>query len=183
MSQILEVPYFYQRDNDEALHGPGWRQCNLTSHAMMVDFLLKGALRKEAFKRGIEPEGIYAEALIEFGDTIDHSAHTRCLRDRFGIVSEWRTDLTKADVLAQLGKGFPMPIGVEFKASGHIICAIGYDDNGLIVNDPYGSRYGASDEYSVVGGERDRYSWKLLDKIFWDIGEDCGWGRIIHGLQ
>jgi hypothetical protein len=182
MSRILEVPYFYQRDNDEALHGPGWRQCNLTSHAMAIDFLKKGQLRNEGFRRSVEPETVYGQALIDFGDTREHHAHTQCLLDRFGIRSDWRTDLSKAIVLKQLDMGFPVPIGVAYRTDGHIICAIGYDDNGLIINDPYGSRYGASDDYSMVGGERDRYSWKLLDSIFWDIGPEHGWGRVIHGL-
>ncbi len=32
----LNVPYFRQTDNDTDLFGPGWRQCNTTSNAMLV---------------------------------------------------------------------------------------------------------------------------------------------------
>lgn len=183
MTKILDVSYFYQRDNDEALHGPGWRQCNLTSHAMAIDFILKGKLRNEGYRRNVEPETIYGEQLISYGDTTDHSAHTACMLEQYGIRSEWRTNISRDCIIEQIDRKIPMPLGVAFRKSGHIICAIGYDDAGLIVNDPFGSRHGATEEYSVVGGERDRYSWKLLDKIFWDIGPEHGWGRIIHGLQ
>lgn len=177
---LLSVPYFSQVNNTDEYHGSGYRQCNLTTHAMAIDFLTKGALSKKAKELGFcEPESYYGKLLAKYGDTTDHTAHTRCIAQEFDIRSAWRTDLSKADLIAQLDKQLPVPMGVAYKGSGHIILAVGYNDRGLIVHDPYGVRHGATDAYDVgVSGANDRYSWKLLNQVYWDLGSDRGWGRI-----
>ncbi len=177
---VLSVPYFSQVDNATDDHGPGYRQCNLTVHAMAIDFLTKGALSKKAKELGFcEPESYYGKLLAHYGDTTKHLPHTQCIAQEFDIRSEWRYDLRKTDLIAQLDKQIPVPMGVAYKKAGHIILGVGYDDVGLLVHDPYGVRQGTSDSYNVgVSGAHDRYTWNLLNRIYWDKGSDCGWGRI-----
>jgi uncharacterized protein YvpB len=91
--------------------------------------------------------------------------------------------LRAEDLRSQLDKGIPVVVGVAFKGSGHIVCVIGYDGPTWVVHDPYGTRHGASDRYDVgVGGEADRYSQSLMDKIYWDGGKKSGWGRIVTAI-
>lgn len=180
MTTTLQVPYYKQIDNDSNLFGTGYRQCNLTSHAMALEFLTKGKLSQEAKRLGLsEPESYYGKLLDKYGDTIDHGAHTACIAQEFGIASEWRTDLSRSKIEDQLKKGKPVPIGVAYKSSGHIVLAVGFTAYGLLIHDPYGVRHGAADSYDVgANGANDSYSWKLLDQIYWDYGPNSGWGRI-----
>jgi len=177
---LLSVPYFSQLNNTTKYHGAGYRQCNLTVHAMAIDFLTKRALSKKAKELGFcEPESYYGKLLAKYGDTIYHPSHTECIAEEFGIESEWRYNLRKSDLITQLDKQIPVPMGVAYKEAGHIILAVGYDDTGLLVHDPYGVRHGASNRYDVgVEGANDRYTWNLLNQVYWDQGSDRGWGRI-----
>ncbi len=181
MSEVLlKVPYFSQVDNDTDYHGSGYRQCNLTTHAMAVDFLTKGALSQKAKELGFaEPESYYGKLLAPYGDTIDHTAHTRCIEEKFGLRSQWRTDLDISAIGQQLEQGKPVPVGVAYKQSGHIVLVVGRSDRGLKIHDPYGIRYGATSGYDVgANGANDEYSWHLLNQVYWDLGSCSGWGRI-----
>ena len=55
----LPVKYCSQLDNDQAIFGAGWRQCNTTSNTMLADYLLSGALTTMAKAQGFpEPESV-----------------------------------------------------------------------------------------------------------------------------
>ena len=176
----LNVPYYSQIDNDSNLFGPGWRQCNMTSHTMALNYLLKGGLAEKAKLNGYnEPESYYGSKLAKYGDTTDHNAHTECLLKDFGIKSEWRMDLSKETIIQQLKAGKPVPAGMAYKSSGHIVCIVGVTKNGFPIHDPYGTRNGASDSYQVgVGGAYDLYSWSLLDKVLFCGDPNGAWGRL-----
>jgi hypothetical protein len=69
---ILNVPYFCQLDNSTEYHGAGSRQCNLTSHAMAAEYILKdrkmttlSAIASQ--KNYAEPESAYGEMVHRFG--------------------------------------------------------------------------------------------------------------------
>jgi len=170
MSEIrLNVPYESQLDNNTDYFGAGFRQCNFTSHLMAVRFLKPG-IRESQFER----------KWYEFGDTTDHVAGTKCLAF-FGIDSEWRENLSKRHIMDQLAQEIPVPLGVAYKSSGHIVLAIGCNDQGLLIHDPYGIRHSAHDSYDVgANGAYDLYTWGILDQVLFDIGQNSAWGRIIR---
>lgn len=187
---LLNVPYFCQLDNSTELFGPGSRQCNLTSHAMAIEFILKDhsmtTLSTIARQKNLsEPESAYGEVLNGFGDTTDPDAHTQALRS-FGLESYWSTTLDIDRIISSIDKRLPMPIGVEYHDSGHIICAVGYNLEREIIymNDPYGARSGSEDYYAVIGngaGKFDTYSFDTMRKI-WVKSED-GWGRVFTAIS
>lgn len=177
----LAVPYYSQLNNDTDYFGAGERQCNLTTHAMLVSYLQPDFAKRSARNGFSEPESYYGSKLQKYGDTTDHNAHTECLRRDFGIDSYWTTKLSKSEIISELDKSIPVPAGVSYKSSGHILLFVGYTQDGLLVHDPYGTRDGSADIYAVgVGGEYDFYSWGLLNKVYFDAPGEGGWGRIIR---
>ncbi|MGI0485267.1 C39 family peptidase [Pantanalinema rosaneae CENA516] len=182
----LNVPYFSQLNNDPSIFGPGWRQCNTTSHAMLVDFLLKGELTQKAKQQGYpEPESVYMRLVGKYGDTTDMSAQTRALRD-LGIESYFSYTLSSKDLLLSLKAGIPVVVGFAYKISGHICLIVGHDpiQKVWLVHDPYGTRLGASDSYDIgIGGAYDPYTYDTMQRVFWDMGGEAGWGRIITSVK
>ena len=186
---ILNVPYFSQLDNSTGYHGPGSRQCNLTSNAMAAEFILRDrsmtTLSTIAQQEKLsEPESAYGRLLYLSGDTISHEANTQALHS-LGLDSFWSTQLTIADIVASINKRLPMPIGVAYKSSGHILCAVGYnlDRQIIYVNDPYGARAGSEDYYAVTGGSAgklDIYSFETMRKIWAEYSD--GWGRVYTAI-
>lgn len=163
----LAVAYDSQLDNCTDYFGAGFRQCNFTSNFMMANFLKPDLL-----------ESVFMKKWNDYGDSTDHEAGTRAL-NFFCIQSEWRYDLSKRRIMDQLALGIPVPLGVAYKSSGHIVCAVGYNDKGFIIHDPYGVRHGANDSYDIgADGSYDLYSWGILDQILFDGGPSAAWGRI-----
>ncbi|MBC7972095.1 MAG: C39 family peptidase [Verrucomicrobia bacterium] len=187
-NQITKLPVAYrsQLDNDQAIFGPGWRQCNTTSNTMLADYLLDGQLTQMAKEQGYpEPESVYMRLVAKYGDTIDHAAQTEALRE-LGIESYFSYTLSSKDLLLSLNAGIPIVVGFAYKGSGHICVIAGHDPikRGWLVHDPYGTRHGASDSYDVgVGGEFDLYSYDVMQQVFWDQGGESGWGRIVTSVK
>jgi hypothetical protein len=182
----LAVTYFSQLNNDPSIFGSGQRQCNTTSNAMLADFLLKGDLMKQAKdKKFSEPESVYMRLVAKYGDTVDHNAQTKALKD-LGIESYFSYSLSAKDVLQSLKSGIPMVAGVAYKTSGHIVIIVGHDPVKKIwlVHDPYGTRHGSSDSYDVgIGGAYDPYTYDTIQRIFLDRGGESGWGRIVTSVK
>lgn len=186
VSKKLSVKWRSQRDNSIE----PWRECNLTSVTMAIDFLFKKytgvSFAQQAQRQGFsfdEPEDFYRHILSQYGDTTDHSAHTRALRS-LGIESYFSYSLSISDLYSLLALDLPVVLGLAYKSSGHIVCCVGYDrnENCFYIHDPYGTRLGARDEYDRFGGEYDRYSVSLMTQIWVDMGHphnpECGWGRV-----
>lgn len=178
----LNVKYFTQVDNDTDYFGAGWRQCNLTSCAMWAEFLLEKFGQKTLSQRAIEagmsePESYYGKILNQYGDTIDHGANTAALED-LGIQSYFTYSLDIPEAIAAIQAGYPVVVGVEYKASGHMIVLVGCDfvRRQFYVHDPYGARAGSEDWYATIGsgGEYDVYSIETMQRIW----GGNGWGRI-----
>ena len=181
----LDVPYFSQIDNSQDKFGGGFRQCNVTSNAMLADFLLDGELTKKAKELNMkEAEDYYDDFVFKYGDTTNHHAQTEALRD-LGIESEWVTwKLSQDDLRRSLDKGIPVVIGVKYKVSGHIVIVVGEDEakGGFLVHDPFGIRQGASDNYQVgKNAAYDLYIYSTLKQIF--DPADNGWGRIVKSVR
>lgn len=185
----LEVPYFNQIDNDTNLFGDGTRQCCLTSNAMAANFILADrgleSLDQRAQRLGLnEPESAYGRILDKYGDTTDHGANTQALTE-LGLESYFSTSLSIENAIASLDKKLPMPIGLHYKSSGHIVCLVGYDSEREFfwVHDPYGIRAGIADYYEAIGGQSgkyDRYSFEIMENL-WTARSD-GWGRVFTSV-
>lgn len=167
----LTVPYFNQVDN----YTQPYRSCNSSSCAMCLAFFRANA---------IKGDDEYLRRLITggYGDTMDHGAQTRLLKD-YGLRSTWHTNLDFADLETELRLGRPVVIGILHRGSlaaptgGHMCVVIGMTSKGdFIVNDPYGS---CNDAYSgpVANGRGAVYSRSML-KARWTVeGPNTGWGR------
>ncbi|MEO1179756.1 MAG: C39 family peptidase, partial [Cyanobacteria bacterium J06636_28] len=125
-----------------------------------------------------------------YGDTTDHGAQTNALSG-LGVKSEWHTTLTMEDVKAELNAGRPVVLGVLHKGhvssprgGGHMILAVGYDDTGMFIHDPYGDMDLVNGGYpgSTDGAFR-HYSYKNLGARFEVDGPSTGWGRIFKGSR
>lgn len=180
----LEVPYFTQMDNYTGLHRSPSRQCNLTSHAMALEYITKGHLseRVKANKGMVEPEDWYGHHLAKYGDTTDNRAHTKCISEVLKLKNFFKQDGGIDDLIFHLQRGRPIPIGVHYKASGHWVCVCGVDvDRDMFfVHDPYGIRAGSEDRYLKIGydyGSFDYYSFDLMLKIWCGSNENDGWMR------
>ena len=165
----LPVVCWTQRDNQVQPH----RTCNSSSHAMFAKFL--GA--------NIESDDQYWRIVNKYGDSTDHAAQSAALNE-IGITgSVWRTDLTFADIDAQLDRKKPVPIGILHRGpesaptGGHVLIVIGRTPNGdYIVNDPYGS---VNDDYQdATKGCGEVYTRAMLNNR-WRPGGSGGHGRII----
>lgn len=181
----LNVPYFMQLDNDPTVFGPGWRQCNTTSCTMLADYLLQGKLSEAAAQKGYpEPESLYMRIVKKYGDTTDHGAQTKALKE-LGIESYFSSSLSPQDMLLSLSNGIPVVVGFAYKSSGHICCVAGHDpvNRRYLVHDPYGIRHGSSDAYDVgAPAAFDPYSYDVMQRIYWDQGGEAGWGRIVTSV-
>jgi len=179
----LDVPHFIQRDNTG---GQGYRECNMTSHAMVVEYLLDGYLSAKAKEKGYrEPEDAYA--VLMDGDTTDHAVHTRALR-KLGIESyfSYNTDLN--ELAHTLKQGIPVVMGCDYKGSGHMVVAYGLAEGGVKVLCPFGIRAGSQDWWhrkfsSPTEAKPDFFSWELMKKIFTVNSHDDGWARIITSVK
>lgn len=165
---VLNVPEWLQTDNYTQAH----RTCNSSSCAMVLKFFRPNA---------INSDDEYIKKLISggYGDTTDHGAQGRLLKD-YGLNSTWHTNLTFKDLEDEIKAGRPVVIGILHRGSlsaptgGHMLVVRGLKANGdFIVNDPYGS---VNDGYSgpPENGKGAVYSRAML-KARWMPGE--GWGR------
>ena len=159
-------PYYSQRDNLKEW----WRTCNSSTSAMCVEFFKPGL---------ISGDDEYIAKLAAYGDTTDHSAHTRLLAD-LGIKSEWKTNLNYSDLDAQLKDNKPIPIGVlhngtlQYPTGGHICLVVGKYKEGYVCQDPWGHGF----DYTDTNGNQVLYPYQSLD-IRWLVnGKNSGWGRI-----
>lgn len=182
----LPVKHSSQVDNDEAIFGPGWRQCNTTSNSMLADYVLNGELTRQAQAKGFaEPESVYMRLVGKYGDTTDHDAQTWALKE-LGIESYFSYALSSRDLLLSLQANIPIVVGFAYKSSGHICLVVGHDPDKKVwlVHDPYGTRHGASDSYDIgIGGAYDPYDYSVMQEIFWDSGGESGWGRIVTSIK
>lgn len=174
---VLGVVHNDQIDNKGSTSsGPGWRQCNATSAAMLAKYL-KPALwaSYKDFANGM------LDALEPYGDTTDHTAITKALRS-IGIESYFSYTASVEDVAHALYCGVPVILGCKYKGSGHMVLAIGRNKGGLIIHCPYGDRAGTTDTWNAIGngsGKEQSASWSWLNNVVFDMGDEAGWARFV----
>lgn len=157
----LGVPYKSQNDN---AFNPGG-SCNATSLAMALEFL-----------------GVKFTGSGQFEDTIYQElqasgVHPGTASAMVGIVQKYgKKDVhnetaTDDDIRKHLDKGKPVVIHGDFTRSGHILCVIGYNAKGFIVNDPYGKFLGSLGSYdNNASGAGNLHEYATIVKNFWHRG-------------
>jgi GH24 family phage-related lysozyme (muramidase) len=127
----LNVPWFDQLAMDD---GQGWRDCFSASSAMLAAYW------------GKEPnEDDYNALRQKYGDSTSSEAQLGALR-HLGLQASFHTDGDLDTLKAEIDAGRPVAVGwlhhgtpAAPSGGGHWTVVIGYDDTGVIMNDPYGS--------------------------------------------
>jgi len=169
--KVLSVPYFPQTDN----YRDPQRTCNSSACAMCLEYFKAGTLS------GAKGDDAYVQKVFSTGDTTDHSVQTKVLSS-YGIKSEFRYNLSFADLDSELSAGRPVVIGIFHRGpisaptGGHMVVVIGKKGEDYVVNDPYGS---LNDGYTgpVTNGKGAVYKRSELSSRWCPKGND-GWGRI-----
>lgn len=181
----LPVMYFSQRDNAAQAH----RTCN-TASCWMGALYMKPSLWETCGEDQNADLNFYLPKVETYGDTTDHGAQTNALNS-MGVKSEWHTSLSINDVKKELDAGRPVVLGVLHKGhvssprgGGHMILAVGYDDTGMFIHDPYGDMDLVNGGYpGSTDGSYRHYSFKNLGARFEVEGPGSGWGRIFKGSR
>lgn len=184
-SITLKVRYFPQVDSNTR---HALRMCFSSSCAMLADWIKPGCLGND-----INADDTYlTKYVLRHGDTTIASSQTSALND-LGISAIYRQNLTSRDVIEQIKKGIPVPVGYlhhgpisDPRGGGHWAIIIGFDmvAKQWIVHDPFG-------EANLVGGgfvsgkngRNCRYSFKNFNRR-WEVNSSgrytpgAGWGII-----
>lgn len=184
---VPNVPYFAQRDS----RPDGYRYCFSHAIAMLLGSIPALNYCDRALKNGYtQPENYYISKLLsDDGETTNNADHIYCLKKHFSIDAYFTTTASPKDLMLSFEKGYPVPIGVAYKDSGHWILAKGAKGSSWLINDPYGIRDGAASYYPTLAtdqnraGEDDIYSQELMGKVFWDCAtdesRDAGWAILV----
>lgn len=178
---VLNVPYYTQLDSATA-HAQ--RMCFSSSCAMAAEYLKPGCLGG-----GVNADDTYLRKyVLKHGDTTNPVAQVRALND-LGIVAVYRQNLGRQDIIDQLRKGIPVPVGYLHKGpvgrptgGGHwcVIVGIDLDKSQYVVNDPYGDCDLVYGGFPVpASGARRRYSFRNFEPRFMVEGPKTGWGMIL----
>ena len=172
----LDVTYFYQLDSET---GHGERSCFSSSMAMALEYV------DPAKFEGMDDDD-YLLTVFKYGDTVSSSAQVQAA-ESLGFEVEFHTDGSEQDLLNQLDKGVPVPIGILHKGyvdkptgGGHYIVLTGYDDECFHVHDPFGQLDLINGGYTIdngpVAGRNQRYTRKNLMKRWLIDGSGAdGW--------
>ncbi len=146
-SKVLGVPYFSQLDNPR----DPYVTCNVTSIAMVLSF---HGVRSRNPQQQLEDE-LYQWIINKYGaQSRSDNAVLQNLYRAYGFGGGFRTDRTWSQIKQEIIENRPVVIGGYFTHGGHIVCIIGFDEFGFIVNDPYGN---ALTGYSETEGKGLRY--------------------------
>lgn len=120
------------------------RTCNTSAHAMYLDALRPNEIIRQP-NLGLQEDDVYFRTVTKYGDTTDHQAQTRALKE-FGIESYWSYNFSFKMLDEQLEDGVPVPIGILHRGSdiapsgGHVIVVLRKQSaNSYVCHDSYGS--------------------------------------------
>ncbi|MEL7510337.1 MAG: peptidoglycan-binding protein [Cyanobacteria bacterium J06554_1] len=179
----LPVNHYAQIDNSG---GEGPRECFMTSCTMLADYITNGRLSRERKeKRFDEPEDAYFQYMD--GDTTISSVHERALK-KMGIDAYFSDRASIQDVESALYCGIPVPIGTQYKASGHWVVVNGRGPKGWDILCPNGIRDGKSSNWiqrfqNESQAKQDSFSWRLLEAVFTDLGPEKGYAIFVTAVN
>lgn len=173
---ILPTPYYSQRDNITQGSDNWARTCFSSSSAMLAQTVKPGC---------IKGDDDYISKRRPYGDSTDASAQIKCLKS-LGINARFITNGTNDLIRKQIDRGIPVPCGILHKGpacapsgGGHWICVVGYDSNGFIVNDPWGTIRHLDGVYISQQGEHVHYSYSLFDTRWTVASSNDGWCVVV----
>lgn len=177
----LNVPYYTQLDSNT---NHAARMCFSSTCAMAAEFLKPGCL---GGNKGAD-DLYMTKYVFKYGDTTNQQAQVLALKE-LGIHAVFRRNLTRADIISQLQKGLPVPVGYLHKGyvnspqgDGHWCLIIGIDPNAkqYIIHDPWGDCdlvHGGM--LGSQNGSAVRYSFKNFEPRWMVEGDKTGWGLIL----
>ena len=179
LNNLLNVPYYPQTDN----YVQPDRTCNSSACSMCLEFLKPGTLI------GAKGDDVYLKKVIAVGDTTDHAVQTKVLSS-YGIKSDFRYNLSFADLDRELSAGRPVIIGILHRGTlsaptgGHMLVVIGKTPTGdYVVNDPYGDLMSGYTT-PVMNGKGAKYPVEVLKYRWLTKGKDkTGWGRVFQPVK
>lgn len=174
--KVLDVPYYSQRDNATQGDDNWMRTCFSSSCAMLANYVKPGC---------IKGDDDYISKRRKFGNSTNPNAQVACLKS-LGIKARYVQNLNNADLIKQIDRGMPVPVGILHHGpasaptgGGHWLIVIGYDDAGFVVHDPWGEINHANGTYPSTNGKSLRYSYKLFDSRWTVSGASDGWAILV----
>ena len=181
----LPVPYLSQNDSST---GQGSRMCFASTCAMAAAFLRPGCLNGSG-----QPDDRYLALVQRHGDTTEASAQVAALQS-LGIQARFRTDGAIDDLIQQLQRGIPCPVGWLHKGpasaphgGGHWSLVIGWDPatRQLLMHDPNGEADLVNGGYvstAIGSGKALRYSERNWGRRWQVEASGTGWWLQLDGL-
>ena len=171
-SNPLAVEWQSQNDNDS---GTGYRECFSSSMAMIAMFYGK-----------VKNDDEYNSIRQKYGDSTDASAQLAALRS-LGLTPTFVTNASIQTLKNEIDNGRPVGVGWLHHGSvaapsggGHWSVVVGYDDNGVIMNDPNGEANLAGGGYTQnTNGDHLNYSLKNWKPRWTVSGENDGWCMVV----
>jgi len=174
----LPVPYLSQNDSST---DEGSRMCFASTCAMAAAFLKPGCLKGSG-----QLDDQFLALVQRYGDTTDASAQVAAL-ESLGIHARFRTDGRVEQLVEQLNRGIPCPVGwlhsgpaSATSGGGHWSLVIGWDPatRQLLIHDPNGEADLMNGGYvstSIGSGQALRYSERNWGRRWQVEGPGSGW--------
>lgn len=163
--RTLDVEYFSQNDN--WLNPSG--SCNVTALATVLNNL--GIGRNPRYSRFSQFEDELYQFALDKGLSRHSGEHLSHIARLYGADAEFTTSSSVDEIVTWLNvEQLPVIIHGYFTDFGHIISVVGFDQNGLIVHDPYGEWF--RDGYRTdLSGAYLHYSYGLIKETCWPDGQ------------
>ncbi len=174
----LAVPYCCQ-NNSATAHGP--RMCFSSSCAMAVEFLRPGC-----FSGSGQIDDQYLAIVQRYGESTEASAQLLAI-EACGLAARFRQDGTIQDLIDQLERGIPAPVGwlhlgpVEQPTGvGHWSVVVGWEPSSrtFLMHDPNGEADLVGGGYvstALGSGRAQRYSERNWGRRWMVEGPGSGW--------
>jgi uncharacterized protein YvpB len=156
MKVLPNFPYFSQINNCRNPYG----SCNVTSVAMSLWHL---GIRGDRSEAQLEDQ-MYSRCELRGWDRHDPIGLKKLVESYPGCKDAFTDRGTFAMLRQAIDVGSPVVLHGYFTRSGHIIAVKGYDDTGLIVNDPYGEWFAMGYD-TRRSGEALHYSYGMIARL------------------
>lgn len=162
----LAVPYLSQVDNSQNPFG----SCNVTSIAMCLKYLgIQQTNSSKQFEDELQ-DWLEARGL----DRHEPNALAQAVAG-YGCQDNFSTSATLDQVKQWLAQGNPCVTHGYFTSSGHIVAIVGYNNQGLIVHDPYGKwtegGYDRNDDSHPEKGKAVIYDYAMIQRTCMTDGQ------------